>query len=83
MHSTTDGTGHKTDKIALQKETYHEPGIQFTYVLPGDSIHKIKSVEVEWQYTTNIMNPLTWRITSTPRIYVDKIIVDALEIDQQ
>nr|XP_022910033.1 pancreatic triacylglycerol lipase [Onthophagus taurus] len=79
MHTTVDGSGKKSDKISLDKEHYHEPGGNYTYVIPGDGLKNLKAVEVEWNYNTNFINPLTWRIMATPRIYIDKIEVEALE----
>lgn len=80
-HSTTDGTGLKSNKIQLNDGAYHEPGSSYTFVVAGDAIEKIKSVEAEFQYDTNVMNPLTWRMFSAPRLYISKIQLENLEMN--
>ncbi|KRT86844.1 hypothetical protein AMK59_398, partial [Oryctes borbonicus] len=80
-HSTTDGTGPKSSKIQLNDGAYHEPGSTYTFVVAGDAIDKIKSVEAEFQYDTNVMNPLTWRMFSAPRLYISKIQLENLEMN--
>lgn len=83
VHSTSDGTGARSNKIQLNDKGYHEPGTTNSYVVPGDVMEKIKSVEVEFQYDTNVMNPLTWRMFSAPRLYVSKIELENLEMNNR
>ncbi|KAL3268284.1 hypothetical protein HHI36_007405 [Cryptolaemus montrouzieri] len=79
MHSTSDGKGFKSKPAAL-KGGYHEPGEIYTGVVATDEIRTLKAVEVEWRYNSSLFNPLTWRLLSAPRIFIDHITVDALEI---
>ncbi|KAK9892865.1 hypothetical protein WA026_022546 [Henosepilachna vigintioctopunctata] len=79
MHSTSDGKGFKSKGAAL-KGGYHEPGQIYSGVIATDEVKNLKAVEVEWRYNSSILNPLTWRILSTPRIYIDVITIEALEI---
>ncbi|XP_017778462.1 PREDICTED: pancreatic triacylglycerol lipase [Nicrophorus vespilloides] len=79
FHDTTDGRGEKTERAALNPGGYHEPGALYTAVVPADFIHSIRGVEVEWDYHSNVFNPLTWRILASPRVYISKIKIEALE----
>lgn len=79
IHSTSDGTGLRSNRMQLNDGGYHEPGTTYTSIVPGDVVEKIKSVEVEFQYDTNVMNPLTWRMFSAPRLYISRIRVENLE----
>ncbi|GJQ71315.1 hypothetical protein Trydic_g11051 [Trypoxylus dichotomus] len=78
-HGTSDGTGPKSNKMPLNDGAYHEPGTTYTSIVAGDIIDKIKSVEVEFLYDTNVMNPLTWRMFSAPRLYISEIKLENLE----
>ncbi|XP_044272096.1 pancreatic triacylglycerol lipase isoform X1 [Tribolium madens] len=82
MHETTDGKGPKSHTVPLNKGGYHEPGKIYTAVVPTSEIKKIKAVEVEWRYQSSYLNPLTWRLLAVPKIYIEKITIDALEIRQ-
>ncbi|CAG9830045.1 unnamed protein product [Diabrotica balteata] len=81
MHSTSDGRGHKTEPIGFISG-FHEPGGLYTGVVATDSVPHMKAIEIEWKYNSSLFNPLTWRILTTPKIYLNKITVDALEISQ-
>lgn len=34
---------------------------------------------VFWEYQTSLFNPLTWRILSSPRIFISNVHVESLE----
>ncbi|KAI4461598.1 lipase [Holotrichia oblita] len=82
VHTTTDGTGPKSNKIPLKDEAYHEPGSSYSAIVAGNVVDKIKSVEVEFQYHTNVINPLTWRMFAAPRLYLSKIRLENLETNK-
>lgn len=83
MHSTTDGRGQKSRRAALNSGGYHEPGAIYKAVIAADEVPHLKAVEVEWQYHSSVFNPLTWRLTSSPRVYLAKVTVEALEIRER
>lgn len=82
MHGTTDGRGHKTNPVGFVSG-FHEPGGLYMAVVATDSVPHLRAVELEWRYNSSLFNPLTWRILATPRIYLKKITVEALENEER
>lgn len=56
-----------------------EPGQNYTRVLAGTSVDKPRRITVSWEYNTSLLNPLTWRLLSSPRVYIEYIILQSLE----
>lgn len=83
MHSTIDGKGLNSGRIALNSGGYHAPGASYKSVVAGDGIPQMKAVEVEWEFHSNVFNPLTWRILESPKVHIANITVDALETKQR
>ncbi|KAG5898143.1 hypothetical protein JTB14_034000 [Gonioctena quinquepunctata] len=82
MHSTSDGRGQKSAPIGFFNG-FHEPGGLYRGVVATDGVPNLKAVEIQWKYDSSMLNPLTWRLLSAPRIYLKKVLVEALEIDQR
>ncbi|KAK4875022.1 hypothetical protein RN001_011444 [Aquatica leii] len=82
VHSTRDAKGTHSGELLLSEGGYHGPGMQIRAVVPGHAISHLKTVEVEWRYTSSVLNPLTWRLVKTPRIHVFSVRVDNLETKQ-
>ncbi|XP_055524137.1 pancreatic lipase-related protein 2-like isoform X2 [Wyeomyia smithii] len=72
--------GERSEKMAFSTESeLYEPGRNYTRVLPGGSVGKPRKLTVSWEYNTSFLNPLTWRILSSPRVYIEYIILQSLE----
>ncbi|XP_058836173.1 pancreatic lipase-related protein 2-like [Topomyia yanbarensis] len=72
--------GEHSQKMAFTKESeLYEPGRNYTRVLAGGSVGKPRKITVSWEYNTSFLNPLTWRILSSPRVYIEYIIIQSLE----
>lgn len=72
--------GGHTEKMAFTEDAeLYEPGRNYTRVLAGSSVGKPRKLAVSWEYNTSFLNPLTWRILSSPRVYVEYIILQSLE----
>ena len=70
----------KTERMQLSSHSkYYEPGSTYTVVLAGDVVGKPEAVEISWEYQTSFLNPLTWRLLHTPRVYIDSLTIDSLE----
>lgn len=82
MHSTIDGKGKKTTPVGFVSGFY-EPGASFISVVATDAVPHLKAVEIEWRYNSSLFNPLTWRILTTPKIFLKKVTVEALEINER
>ncbi|CAG9819198.1 unnamed protein product [Phaedon cochleariae] len=82
MHSSEDGKGDKTGRVGFFTG-YHRPGGGYTGVVATDGVTHMGAIEVEWKYETNLLNPLTYRILTSPRIYLRKVTVEALDIDER
>ena len=55
-----------------------EPEKVYSAVVPGQDVGIPEAVILNWEYRTNPLNPLTWRIVS-PRVYIQHIIAESLE----
>lgn len=76
--------GKKTERMKLNHTPkYYEPGSTHTAVLSGDIVDQPNSVEITWEYETSVFNPLTWRILTTPRVYIDSVIIESLETNYE
>lgn len=79
------GVGHtglenSTETMYMSEEaSYMEPGKTYTAVMAGRNVGVPTHATLNWEYRTNPLNPLTWRILATPRIYVDYIVVESME----
>lgn len=62
-----------------QKAMYFEPGYEYKALVAGRNLREPEYATVNWEYPTNILNPLTWRILSAPRIYLEYILIEAME----
>lgn len=69
-----------TERIKFSdKPKFFEPGFEYTAMVPGKHVVDPTYATVYWEYSTSLLNPLTWRILSAPRIYLDYVIIEALE----
>ncbi|XP_023012525.2 pancreatic triacylglycerol lipase [Leptinotarsa decemlineata] len=82
MHSTSDGKGQKSAPVGFINGFY-EPGGLYRGVIATDGIPNLKAVGIEWKYDSSLFNPLTWRLLTAPRIYLKRVLVEALEIDKR
>ncbi|XP_039961504.1 pancreatic lipase-related protein 2 [Bactrocera neohumeralis] len=80
LHSKTRSK-KLTDHIRFsEKAMYFEPGFEYSALVTGKGVPDPASyASVYWEYQTNFLNPLTWRILSAPRIYLDYIMIESLE----
>lgn len=80
LHSSTRSK-KLTDHIRFsEKAMYFEPGFEYSALVTGKGVPDPASyAAVYWEYQTNFLNPLTWRILSAPRIYLDYIMIESLE----
>lgn len=58
---------------------YYEPGFKYTIVVGGRDVGTPTHATLNWEYKANPLNPLTWRILSSPRVYIDHITIESLE----
>ncbi|KAJ8982425.1 hypothetical protein NQ317_007773 [Molorchus minor] len=82
MHSTSDGKGHKSNPVGFVNG-YHEPGAVHMGVVAANEVRHLRAIEIEWKYDSSFFNPLTWRILSTPKIFIKKVIVEGLESNER
>lgn len=70
----------KSGKIPLTPvPQYYEPGKNYTSMTIGDDVPTPKFVTLIWDYKTNPINPLTWRILASPRLYIEFIVLETME----
>ncbi|EDW52995.1 pancreatic triacylglycerol lipase [Drosophila sechellia] len=85
LHDALVKKGGKNERAATemmkfsQKAMYFEPGYEYKALVAGRNLREPEYATVNWEYPTNILNPLTWRILSAPRIYLEYILIEAME----
>ena len=62
-----------------EKPMYFEPDNEYDSLVPGHQLSKPTHAAVYWEYQTSILNPWTWRRLTTPRIYLEYILIESLE----
>lgn len=67
-----------TDFILFHFYRNFEPESVYSAIIPGADIGIPDTMFMNWEYRTNPLNPLTWRIVA-PRVYIQHIIVESLE----
>ncbi|XP_061394239.1 pancreatic triacylglycerol lipase-like [Musca vetustissima] len=69
-----------TEKMKFTSEPkFFEPGFEYTSLVVGNEIKDPVYASVYWDYQTSLFNPLTWRLLTSPRIFISYIIVESLE----
>uniref|UniRef100_A0A336LTX6 CSON000474 protein n=1 Tax=Culicoides sonorensis TaxID=179676 RepID=A0A336LTX6_CULSO len=69
-----------TDGMHFSEEPrLFEPGHSNTSVIAGNDVGIPSRAILEWSYSTNPLNPLTWRLLKSPRIYLADITIESLE----
>ncbi|XP_065362734.1 pancreatic triacylglycerol lipase [Calliphora vicina] len=69
-----------TEKMKFSsKPMYFEPGYEYSSMVAGKDIKDPVYASVFWEYQTSLFNPLTWRILSSPRIFISNVHVESLE----
>ncbi|KAH8245537.1 hypothetical protein KR032_011566 [Drosophila birchii] len=77
--------GKRTDASSTElmrfspKAMYFEPGYEYKALVAGRDVREPEYATVNWEYPTSILNPLTWRILSSPRIYLEYVLIEAME----
>nr|CAD7587770.1 unnamed protein product [Timema genevievae] len=70
-----------TESMPLAKrQQYFGPGSMHRMTVAGGNVGVIKNVTMEWQYNMSFINILSWRIITSPRIYLAWVSVESLEI---
>lgn len=67
----------------INREIFFEPGNVYTYMIGTEDLGQLKSATLEWSYVTAYYNPLTWRLLSTPAVYVNRIHIDSIEMQER
>lgn len=74
------GVENSTETMYLSEmASYMEPGKTYAAVMAGRNVGVPTHATLNWEYHPHLLNPLTWRILATPRIYVDHIVVESME----
>ncbi|XP_050097249.1 pancreatic triacylglycerol lipase-like [Anopheles aquasalis] len=83
--------GGRSEKIFFNDNVImFEPGHQYSSVVtvkwPGEpderqesyDVARTSAVAVSWEYETSLLNPLSWRLIATPRVYLESITVRSM-----
>ena len=74
-----NGENGSTLNLLLNKqETYFEPGRTYHFVTITKDIGHVKSADLTWEYAQHPLNPLTWRLTSDSKMYVNRVEIAQL-----
>ncbi|CAG0898654.1 unnamed protein product [Darwinula stevensoni] len=61
------------------EDLFFEPGQGFSFLVPSPEIGEVEEIHVEWEHGRATMNPLTWRLLTHPRTFVDRVVIHTLE----
>lgn len=53
--------------------------MEVTRVVAGHAIKDATHAVVDWEYQTNFLNPFSWRIVESPRIFLEYVKVYSIE----
>lgn len=74
----------QSEAVNLQfsaKAMYFEPNMEYTnLVISPNHLGQTTHASVFWEHETSLFNPLTWRILTSPRIYLSFIQIESIEI---
>lgn len=77
---TLKGPANTTHRVRLNaREQLFEPGTVHQMVVSAPYLDFVEGVALDWAYHTSVLNPLTWRILTPPRLYLSSVRVDILE----
>lgn len=82
MHSTSDGRGEKSKPVGF-KSGFYEPETSYTGVVATDEVPDLRALEIEFKFNSSLLNPLSWRFFNTPKIFLKKVTIDALELNKR
>ncbi len=54
-------------------EAFFEPGRIYNFVTTTSNLGHVKSADLTWEYALHPLNPLTWRIQTESKIYVNRV----------
>ena len=68
-----NGENGSTVNLLLNKqETFFEPGRTYNFITITNDIGHVKSADLTWEYAQHPFNPLTWRISSESKLFVNR-----------
>lgn len=75
-------TNMESDRLQFTaKAMYFEPNVEYTnLVVSQRNLGQTTHASVYWEHETSLFNPLTWRILTSPRIYLSFIQIESLEM---
>ncbi|XP_071536367.1 pancreatic triacylglycerol lipase-like isoform X2 [Panulirus ornatus] len=66
-----------------QEEIFFEPGNVYTYMIGTADLGHLQYVLLEWVYVTAYYNPLAWRLLSQSVVYINRIHIDSIEMQER
>jgi hypothetical protein len=69
------GDGVSSVKLRLNpEEAFFEPGRVYHFIAITQELGHVQSSDLIWEYIANPINPLTWRIHSPSKIFVNRFL---------
>ncbi|XP_042218331.1 uncharacterized protein LOC121863643, partial [Homarus americanus] len=84
FHITLFGQHGASPRLKLNpEEMFFEPGNVYSYMIGTADLGHLHYVVLEWSYVTAYYNPLSWRLLSNPVVYVNRIHIDSIEMQER
>ncbi|CAL4075260.1 unnamed protein product, partial [Meganyctiphanes norvegica] len=84
FHIVFHGALGESERIQLNpEEIFMEPGNEYTYIIGVPDLGHLEFAILEWNYITAFYNPLAWRLLSPPSVYVNRIHIDSIEMQER
>ena len=64
--------GSSINLLLNKQETFFEPGRIYNFMATTKNLGHVKSADLTWEYALHPFNPLTWRIKSESKVFVNR-----------
>uniref|UniRef100_A0A2M4ASG9 Putative pancreatic triacylglycerol lipase n=1 Tax=Anopheles triannulatus TaxID=58253 RepID=A0A2M4ASG9_9DIPT len=85
--------GIRSDKIYFNDDVItFEPSFRYSTIVTvrrtgpdgqpeSYDVARTSTVAASWEYETSLLNPLSWRLIATPRVYLETLTIQAVSVD--
>lgn len=72
-----NGENQASTRLQLNKqETFFEPGRTYHFMTTTGDLGNVRSADLIWEYALHPFNPLTWRLRSESRMFVNRVEIE-------
>ena len=76
FYMVLNGNKGSSEKIKLSVEAFFQPGQIYNYITTTSFLGKVFSADLIWEYSSHPANPLTWRLLSSSKMFVNRVEIE-------